>query len=194
MPRQGDAMIHLLLPVGTPGGINSGFDGMPDGYGIVRLGEEVIVLDESLYRLWLASAATPEVEELVKWGGDHGIPDVEALIKSLEDAELLIASDSKNVPRLGRLTLHLTGECLGNGADRGSKFSMRGRDGIEVDVDLYLFELLLRSDGVSAIESICDVLDKARPELARRPLVEALFDGLPVLVRSGVVRLDAAVR
>jgi hypothetical protein len=183
-----------LLPIGTPGGINSGFDGIPVGSGIVRLGDRLISLDLSLYRLWRAAAAAPRAEELITWGTAQGISDVADRVRHLEDAGLLIKEGPDVQQRIGHLALRLLGECLGNGTDISPAFLVLGRNKTQLQVNAYLFEVLLRSDGVSPVSVTCDALDAARPQPSHRPCIEALAQGLPVLVRNEVVLLEAAVR
>lgn len=183
-----------LLPVGTPGGINSGFEGIPGGSGIVRLGAKLISLDSSLYRLWRAAAAAPQAGELVSWGSAQGIPDVDDRVRALEDAELLISDGPEVQRRIGRLAIRLLGECLGNGADISPAFLVLGRNNATLQVDAYLFEVLLRSDGVSPISDACDMLDAMQPRPGCRACIEMLTESLPLLVRNEVVRLEAAVR
>jgi len=182
-----------LLPVGTPGGVNSGLDGIPPGSGIVRLGDKLIHLDLSLYRLWRAAAAAPQDAALTSWGTAHGIPDVDEGLRALEDAELLIEVGPGLEHRIGRLALRLIGECLGNGTDISPTFLMLGRKNARLQVDAYLFEILLRCDSVSPISIICEALDASRPRHGP-PCIEVLTAGLPMLVRNEVVQLEAAVQ
>ena len=183
-----------LLPVGTPGGINSGFDELPAGSGIVRLGDKLMSLDLSHYRLWRAAAAAPQAEELVSWGTAEGINDAADRVSQLADAQLLIQDGPEVQRRIGRLALRLLGECLGNGTDISPTFVVLGRNKTQLQVDAYLFQILLRSDGVSPVSVTCDTLDAAQPGPGGRPSIETLTTGLPLLVRNAVVLLEAAVR
>src|SRR5690349_4335305 len=70
-----EAHMSWLLPVGTPGGITSGFEGIPDGSGIVKLADKLGCLDPDQYRLWRAAAAAPQAEDLVEWAASRGIAD-----------------------------------------------------------------------------------------------------------------------
>jgi TraM recognition site of TraD and TraG len=83
-----------LLPVGTPGGICSGLDEIPDGSGIVRLGEQTMYLDPAMYRVWRAAAAAPQIEELIDWATTQGIGEAESLIRDLEGADLWMFAQS----------------------------------------------------------------------------------------------------
>jgi hypothetical protein len=183
-----------LLPVGTPGGINSGFDGIPAGSGIVRLGDKLIYLDLSHYRLWRAAAAAPQVEKLITWGTAQGIPAVDDRVRQLEDAGLLIEDGPDVQRRIGCRALRLLGECLGNGTDISTAFVVLGRNKTQLQVDANLFEVLLRSDGVSPVSITCNALDAARRQPGCPPCIETLAAGLPLLVRNEVVLLEAAVR
>jgi hypothetical protein len=183
-----------LLPVGVPGGINSGFDGIPDGSGVVRLGDKLSFLDPDHYRLWRAAAAAPQAEQLIAWGAGQGIPDAAGRVHQLQDAELLIEDAPEVAKRIGGLALRLIGECLGNGAEVSPVFLVRGRNGTQLQVDAYLFEVLLHCDGVSPVSFSCDALDASRSEPGYRPRIQTLTEGLPVLVRNEVVLLEVAVR
>jgi hypothetical protein len=182
-----------LLPVGTPGGICSGFTGIPDGSGIVRFGDDTMLLDSAGYRLWRAAAAAPERQELVEWANAERVSDAESVIGSLKEEGLLIEQRADIGSAIGRLALCLTGECLGNGTDRVPKFGVIGRNGTRIDADLYIFEVLLRSDGVSRLSVICDALDSARPGVNGRSCLDRLAEGLPLLVRNGVAHLVPSV-
>lgn len=192
--KVGNVKMDWLLPVGTPGGINSGFDGMPDGSGFVRLGDKFLNLDANPYRLWHASLAAPQLEELTDWAVTVGINDAETIVRRLEAANLLIEGGREAETCIGRLAIRVTGECIGNGPDKGETFVILGRNGIQLKVNLYVFEVILRSNGACPVSVICDSLDKARTELGHPPSIELLSRDLPMLVRNGVVRLDAAVR
>ncbi len=182
-----------LLPVGTPGGINSGFDEVPSGSAIVRLGDKLMCLDFPHYRLWRAAAAAPQAEELITWGTAEGISDVADRMNRLREAELLIEDGPDIQHLMGRLALRLLGECLGNGTDISPVFVVLGRNKTQLQVDAYVFEILLRSDGVSPVSVMCGKLDASQPRPGR-PCIETLITSLPVLVRNEVVLLEAAVR
>jgi hypothetical protein len=147
-------------------------------------------LDPDLYRLWRASAAAPQVGELIDWTLAQGVANGEDHIRSLTDAELLVEGRPGVEAQIGRLAIRLLGECIGNGANRGTQFGLLGRDGAQVNVDPYSYEVLLRSDGVTPVSVICGELEEARPELGAEVCLRTLSAGLPVLVRSGAVRLD----
>jgi hypothetical protein len=181
-----------LLPVGVPGGINSGFDGIDAGSGIVRLGDKLAGIELGHYRLWRAAAAAPQAEQLIAWGAAQGIPDAAERVRQLEEAELLIADGPGVEQRIGRLALRLLGECLGNGADSSLAFVVLGRGKTQLQVEASLFEVLLNSDGVRPISVTCNALDASQSR--RRPCIESLAEGLPALVRNEVVLLGEAVR
>lgn len=179
-----------LLAVGTPGGVNSGLDGIPACSGIVRFGGRLVHLDLDLYRLWRATAAAPQAETLISWANAQGIPDVDDRIRALQEAELIIDEGPDIQRRVGCLALRLIGECLGNGTEVGPTFVMLGRNNTQLQVNAYLFEVLLRCDSVSPISIICDELDAARPSSGHPPCIEALTEALPMLVRNEVIQLE----
>jgi hypothetical protein len=183
-----------VFPVGTPGGIVSGFSGLPSASGVVRLGSKLMVLDTDRYRIWDAGSAALEADDLTKWASSEGIANAESLVRTLKDSELLIEVGPN--PRLlaARVAVRLTGSCLGNGSSGEATFWVRGHAFDPVEVNVLIYELLLRSDGVAPVLELCDFLDRVRPEISRSPCAEIFFDGLPSLVRAGVVRLDLAVR
>ena len=182
-----------LLPVGTPGGITSGFEGIPDGSGIVRLAGRLGALESDQYRLWRAAAAAPQTEDLIAWATGKGIPDAADRVRQLVDAGLLLEEGQAAAARIGELTLQLIGECLGNGAQVSPVFLVRGRGRSPQQVDGFLYEVLLHCDGSSALADICDKLDAPRSEPGYIPRITTLIDGLPGLVRNAVVRLEAVV-
>jgi hypothetical protein len=182
-----------LLPVGTPGGITSGFEGIPDGSGIVKLADKLGCLDSDQYRLWRAAAAAPHAEDLIAWGTSKGIADAAGRVRQLEDTGLLVEEGPDVAERIGGLALCVIGECLGNGTQVSPVFLVRGRSGSPLQVDGFLFEVLLHCDGFSPLSVICDKLDASRSEPGYRPRIKTLTDGLPGLVRNEVVRLEAVI-
>jgi|ERR1700722_3182043 len=183
-----------ILPVGTPGGINSGIGAVQAGSGVVRLGDQLLSLDCSMYRLWRTAAAAPQLEELIAWADAQGMPDARDRIRALEAAGLLIADGPELRQRIGRLAVRLIGECLGNGMQLNSAFLVLGRNKRQLQVDAQLFEVLLRSDGVSPVSLMCDALDAARLDPGGIPRIEFLAEGLPTLVRNEVILLEATIR
>jgi hypothetical protein len=183
-----------LLPVGTPGGVNSGFDGIPDGSGIVKLGDKLGCLDPGHYRLWRAAVTAPQAEQLIAWGTGQGIADAAERIRQLQEAELLIAEGPAADKQIEGLALRLIGECLGNGAEVSPVFLVRGRNGNQLQVDAFLFEVLLRCDGLNPISVTCETLDATRSEPGYRPRIQTLIAGLPTLVQNEVVLLEVAIR
>ncbi|GBG37467.1 hypothetical protein [Mycobacterium montefiorense] len=179
-----------LLAVGTPGGVNSGLDGIPACSGIVRLGGKLVYLDLDLYRIWRATAAAPQAETLISWGTAQGIPDVDDRVRALQEAELIIDEGPDIQRRVGRLALRLIGECLGNGTEVSPTFLMLGRNNTKLQVNAYLFEVLLRCDGVTPISITCDALDAVRPDPGHPRCIETLTAALPMLVRNEVVQLE----
>jgi hypothetical protein len=181
-----------LLPVGTPGGINSGFDGIPAGSGTVRLGRYLVHLEPETYRLWRIAFATPERDHFVEWARSEGVTDAEQRIAELESDELLIEEGPAMVERVGAMVVRLLGECLGNGTKPTSRFQVAGRNGTLLAVSPFLYEILLRSDGATTLALICGALESAWPTSAGTSSLEAFCRALPELVRNQVVLLDAA--
>ena len=183
-----------VLPMGTPGGVVSGFTGIPAGTGVVRLGSTIMLLDAERYRMWEASAGAPERDELVYWAESEGIASGESLVRTLKDAELLIEERGDARLQAGRIAVRLLGSCVGNGDSADPVFMVRGHAPEPISVNMVIYDLLLHCDGVDPVLELCDLADQVRPEVSRPPSVEVLFDWLPLLVRSGVVRLDLAAR
>jgi hypothetical protein len=181
-----------LLPVGTPGGINSGFDGIPAGSGTVRLGHYIVHLDAGTYRLWRMAFAVPDRDRFVAWACSEGLTETEQRIAELEADELLFEESPAMPERVGNLVIRLIGECLGNGTEATASFHVVGRNGTLLVVNPYLYEILLRSDGATPLGLVCRALEATWPPGAETSCLEALCRALPELVRNQVVILDAA--
>jgi hypothetical protein len=180
------------MPVGTPGGVCSGFGEMPDGSGIVRLGEQIVAMDAPMYRVWQAAAVVPQAEDLINWAAREGIAEPEDLIESLSGAGLFLEGQADVESRIAGLALCLTGACVGNGADRNPSFGLLGSDGARVNVDVRVFEIVLSANATVPLYATCAALDGARP--GEQPYLKTLAAALPILVRNGVVRLESPVR
>lgn len=179
-----------LLPIGIPAGICSGFEGFDDGSGFVGLGEERVNLAANLYSIWRAAGAAPTREELLAWAADHGTPARPEDIGLLLDDGLLLEAGPDSEARIAGLALQLTGECIGNGSERQPTFAVLGRDGAQLKVDVISYEVLLRSDGATAIADICRELEATCAPLPDGACLRAIATGLPQLVRLGIVRVD----
>jgi hypothetical protein len=153
-----------------------------------------MLLDIERYRMWEASSAAPERDELLYWAESEGIASGESLVRTLSDAELLIEERGNARLQAGRIAVRLLGTCVGNGDSADPIFMVRGHAPDPIGVNMIIYELLLRCDGVGPVLELCDLLDQVRPEVSRPPSVELLFQWLPLLVRSGIVRLDLAAR
>jgi hypothetical protein len=180
-----------VVPVGVPGGICSGLDGTPDGSGVVRLGNQVACVDPQLYRLWLAAASAPSPMELISWASENGIDGAEEDLPALLSEGLLLSDGGDVEARVGVLAAVLTGECVGNGPSRAAGFGILGTRGARLDVDGLSFDALLRSDGVSSLASIGAELDASQAQSPDPPTLTRVVRGLPLLIRSGVIRLQA---
>jgi hypothetical protein len=153
-----------------------------------------MVLDTDRYRIWDAASAALEADDLTKWATSEGIANGQSLVRTLKDSELLIEVGPNARLQAARVAVRLTGSCLGNGDSGDATFWVRGPAFDPIEVSILIYELLLRSDGVSPVMELCDFLDRVRPEITRSPCAEILFDVLPSLVRAGAVRLDLAAR
>jgi hypothetical protein len=182
-----------LLPVGVSGGTISGFDGIKDGSGLVRHGEQLLYLDAPRFRLWRGIEVAPESEGLLAWAEQDGIADAKSLLAILTDAWLVIELRQEHRIQAARLAVRLTGECLGNGTKRAPGFGVSGRRGAVVRVGLVVYEVLLRSDGAQPIDAVCRAVQGNVPS-DQPPAVDQFFEALPVLVRAGAAGLDLAVR
>jgi hypothetical protein len=180
-----------LLPVGTPGGINSGFDGIPAGSGTVRLGRYIVHLDAGSYRLWRMAFAVPERDRFIAWARSEGLTDPEQRIAELESDELLFEEGPAMPEKVGTMVVRLIGECLGNGTEATSSFHVVGRNNTPLVVHPYLYEILLRSDGATPLALICGAFGSAWPPSARTSCLEAFCRNLPELIRNEVILLDA---
>jgi hypothetical protein len=180
-----------LLPVGTPGGINSGFDGIPAGSGMVRLGRYIVHLDAETYRLWRMAFAAPERDRFVAWARSEGLTDAEDRISELKSDGLLFEEGPAMPEKVGAMAVRLIGECLGNGTEATVGFHVVGRNGTPLVVNPYLYEILLRSDGATPLALISRALESAWPLSAGTSCLEAFCRILPGLVRNEVILLDA---
>lgn len=183
-----------LLPVGIPAGVNFGFSGVAAGSGMVRMGPDILVVPPVLYGAWVAAARFPDWDELQHWGTESDVPDIAGPVRSLCDAGLLISESQDALSQIGTLAVTLLGECLGNTAESEEEFSVLGRDGTKVCLDLRLHEILLRSNGVTGLASICDALDRYHLDPSGAGSLEVVARSLPALVRCGIARADRSVR
>lgn len=182
-----------VLAVGTPGGRVSGFDAIPPGSGIVRIGRRITYLEGTLYDVWRKAAMTPAFDELMAWGAACGIADIAGEVSTLEGHGLVVRAGPEGCDSVGALAVRLIGDCLGNGPTPSARFVFVGLGNTRLAVDPFTYEILLRSDGVSPISSTCARLDQAARGRNHKPCLQVLADSLPVLVSHRVVRLDEAV-
>src|SRR4051812_30258524 len=109
-------MVSVLLPVGMPGGINSGFPDVPNGWGTIRFGDHLEHVDRVTYRLWQRATAALSRDELVGWGTANGIGYAQLLVDELLQPGLLIDLESPDDTHIKSLLPVTIGECAGNGA------------------------------------------------------------------------------
>lgn len=185
-----------LLSIGVPGGIISGFAGITDGEGVVRLGGEFVALEEPEYTLWDAGLLAPQRESLTRWGSDAGIADPDELIDAMLAGNLMTvhsADPAVAATEASRLTVRLVGHLTGNGPNRSPRFLVRpmAAGQAAVEVDAFVYEFLLRSRGPSSISARCARMDVRMPE-AGMGLDEHIYQQLPFLLRNGIITLDLA--
>jgi hypothetical protein len=192
----GAPAVRRLLAVGTSGGVTSGFVGVPDGHGVVRLGAELIALDEEEYRIWTATRLALAVDPLLEQARLDGVADPAGTLAALESDGLVIAAaDGQESARriAGQITAVLTGELVGNGPHRSPQFSVRASAASpQLLVDVLVYQFLLLADGSAPIADLCTRIETVPPDGA--DLVEHVTGWLPTLLRSGLVRLDVPAR
>jgi len=179
-----------LMPIGAPGGVNSGFVDVEDGSGMVRLGDEILVLEPDSYQLWRWAATVPEVDELLELADQEGFERAKSLVEGLIESGLMIEQAPAVTARVADLSISVVGDLLGNGSDPKGFFVIKGRTGARVDVAIQCFEVLLRSDGAKTVGAICSRLQNALESATPRSILECVCDALPVLVRNDIVRLN----
>jgi|BarGraIncu00222A_1022003.scaffolds.fasta_scaffold60189_2 hypothetical protein len=181
--------MNELLPVGIPGGINSNFAGIPDGSGIVRLGNETLALDSVRYQMWTAAFQAPEPEMLLDWATAAGVSEAESVVRTLRDARLIVQQRSD--PRVvAAHAIRFIGTGMGNGREPESPFVLQGNRGAFVSCGLVVYEALLRSDGTNSITRVSDELQADAPQ--HLSVLQLVIESLPLLMRGGVIRLDLA--
>ena len=185
-----------VLAVGTAGGVTSGFDGLPDGGGLVRLGGELLSLDREEYRLWDACMLVPTREALLRQARKSRVPEPEGLLRQLFDAYLVVEfdSDPRTIERHAYdLAARFTGRFTGNGPHRSDRFLIStGTAGPFWAADVVLYEFLLQADGTTCIAQQCTRLGAGRlpPGFSS---IRHVVEWLPALLRVGLVNLDRAV-
>jgi hypothetical protein len=182
-----------LLAVGTPGGIVSGFEGLPDGSGVVKLGDQLLSLDAARYRLWEAIHVAPTYAALHALAGAEANESAESLLPPLMDAGLIVdwTDDGDRFTILAQAhSVRFIGRLLGNGGRRNEAFVL-GETGSRAvaRVDSLLYEFLLWTDGQASIVDRCRRLDTSSFGLAV-DAVQHVVAALPVLMRTGMIQLD----
>jgi hypothetical protein len=182
--------VPWVAPVGVSGGLNTGFTGIPDDSGLVRLGGGIAMLEPDLFRLWRGAAAAPQLDELVQSAAGERIEDAEGKVRDLEEEGLVVIESPDIEPVVRRLAISLVGDLLGNEGDARSPFIAVGRRGARIQLPVADFELLLRSDGATTVGTICDGLRGSPLSTDGSDVLRSICLGLPELVRHQVVRLD----
>lgn len=183
-----------VVPVGIPGGTVSGLEGLANGTGLVRHGEEMLYVNRDRYLLWRGCQVAPEEQSLLSWAEEHGIERAASLMRTLKDAWLVVelGGGDRRI-QAARLALRLAGECVGNGGDGVPRFGVIGRAGSLVQVNAGLYDVLLRSDGVRTIVNICGEVNRLAADDSP-PVLDTLFESLPVLIRAGAAGLNLSIR
>jgi hypothetical protein len=182
-----------VLSIGTAGGITSGFDGLPDGGGLVRLGDDLLSIDKEEYRLWDAGLLAPMRDALLRQARETGLREPEALLRELAEAHLVV--EYAHEPAAIGLhasdhTARFTGRFTGNGPHRSARFLVGvGAAAPFLSVDVVLYEFLLWADGRASIAEQCARLATGGLPRGFSP-VQHVVESLPVLLRAGVISLD----
>ena len=181
-----------LVPIGVPAGIVSGFEGVPDGGGLVRFADRLIALDPAEYRIWDAIAVAPKPAAFRAWSKKSSVADSEEHLRGLGKAGLVAhwRLDDHAEDLADRYAITFMGRFLGNGLGRTGTFrlgDLQGRP--RVKVDLVTYECLLWSGGRDSITACCARVHstKGANDHARH-----VIEAVPALMRSGMVRLDAS--
>lgn len=181
--------------MGTPGGVTSGFAGLPDGGGLVRLGPGLLSLDEDDYKLWDASQLAPAAGPLLEQAGQDGVADPAAVLARLEAARLVVTYADEPAPVRDiatRLSARLTGRLIGNGPHRAPHFLVATYGAVpQLRVDAVVYQFLLSADGRTSIAGLCATIDTA----AAGPAFDAerhVMGWIPTLMRASLIGLDPA--
>jgi hypothetical protein len=184
-----------VLAIGTSGGVTSGFAGIRDGDGLVRLGASLRALSEDEYKLWSASQLAPAVGPLLEQAGQAGVQAPGRTLLELEAAGLVItcADDPASVQHMAAgLTVRLTGRLIGNGPHQSPRFLVSAGAGAPaLRVDVVVYQFLLWADGKRSIAQICTEIDTG-PQGARFDAAGHVVGWIPALLRASLVGLDLA--
>lgn len=184
-----------VLAVGTPGGVTSGFGGLPDGGALVRLGDSLSSLDEDDYKLWDVSQLAPAAGALLDQAGRAGVADPAAVLARLEAARLVMAYADEPGPvrdMAARLSVRLAGRLVGNGPHQSPYFLVAAYGAApQLRVDAVVYQFLLWADGRTSIAGLCAKIDTT----AAGPAFDAarhVVGWIPTLMRAGLIGLDLA--
>ncbi len=183
-----------VLSVGTAGGITSGFDGLPDGGGLVRLGDDILSIDEEQYRLWDSGLLAPKMSALLQWAAHAGIDRPDEQLRELLTDHLMVEQARDPDELLRQAAAHAVrfiGYFIGNGPSRSPRFLVKaGAEASSVlAIDVVLYQFLLRADGTVPIAELCARLDIDGMPDDVDP-ARHVMEQLPVLLRAGVIGLE----
>jgi hypothetical protein len=190
-----DGTERRVLAIGTSGGVASGFAGLSDGDGLVRLGGSLLSLSEDEYKLWDASQLTPAAGPLLEQARQAGVADPVRTLLELEAASLVMtyADEPGSARRMATgLSVRLTGQLIGNGPHQSPHFLLSaGGAAPQLRVDVVVYQFLLWADGRTPIAELCARIDVAGPN----PAFDAemhVVGWIPALMRAGLIGLDLA--
>jgi hypothetical protein len=185
-----------MLAIGTWGGVTSGFAGIPEGHGVVRLAGNLISLDPDEHKIWAATRLALAEEPLLKQATLDGVANPFRTLADLQAEGLVIAAADglESAHRIARqVTATLIGELVGNGPHWSPQFAVRASAASPPTmVDVLVYQFLLVADGSAPIADLCTKIGTVPPDGA--DLVEHVTSWLPTLLRSGLVRLDVPAR
>lgn len=184
-----------VLAIGTSGGVTSGFVGISDGDGLVRLGGSLLSLSEDEYKLWGASQLAPAAGPLLDQAGQAGVAEPDRTLLELEAAGLVItcADDPASAQQMATsLTARLTGRLIGNGPHQSPHFLVSARsEAPALRVDVVVYQFLLWTDGRRSIAQMCAEIDTG-PHGARFDTAAHVVGWIPALLRASLIGLDLA--
>jgi hypothetical protein len=196
VPLPTDGTGRRVLSVGTAGGITSGFVGLPDGAGLVRLGGSLLSLDEAEYQLWDAGLLAPATEPLLEQARQSGMAEPDRVLRELAEAGLVIDSavDPASARHLaGGHAVRFTGRLVGNGPHQSPRFLVgAGTAAPPLTVDVVVYQFLLWADGRASITDQCARLDTGGVPWCSDAAAH-VAGWIPALLSADLISLDLVV-